>query len=483
MSGSATTTVPVETPGRRTQRSHWLRLTLKRSQQEAVASSAMTATSDNFFNAFAIFIGATLGQMAWVSGLPQLFGAISQLMSVWLASHFARKWFISLCAALQALVVLAMGALAAQFTHGDKASGPEHGVWIFIALAALYHGFTNLIQPHWRAWMGAIVPERRRGAFFAARTRLTMASSLTVFFLGGGILSFTDSIGMAWLGFSLLFSIAAIGRWVSAWLFWKMHDPEPREARTPGVFVRTLGSSKEAWKDSTFRHYSLFVAGMQAMVAISAPFFAVYMLEELHFSYLEFVGASVASILTQFVTLKAWGRFSDLYGNRLVMIITSSLIPSLPLLWLFSDNYLYILAIQAFSGFAWSGFTLSTANYLYDIRPYRSDFASYAAVQSALSAALVFVGAMVGGYIATHAQAFMDVSGWQLGSPIFVVFLVSTVLRTFVTLWFIPRSVEPKLRPRPKLLQLVFRIRGFNAISGVALDFLTVVRKRPGEGE
>jgi MFS family permease len=72
----------------------WLRCTLRRSQQEAVASSTMTATSDNFFNAYAIFLGASLGQMGWVTGLPQLFGSLAQLLSVWLASHFSRRQFI-----------------------------------------------------------------------------------------------------------------------------------------------------------------------------------------------------------------------------------------------------------------------------------------------------------------------------------------------------------------------------------------------------
>lgn len=468
------TAEPVHTPcrSRRSERTSWLRCTLKRSQQEAVASSTMTATSDNFFNAYAIFLGASLAQMGWVTGLPQLFGAVAQLLSVWLASHFSRRQFIVFCASLQALVVLAMGAVAA--------FEPEHAVWIFIGLAVLYHSFINLIQPHWRAWMGSIVPERRRGAFFAARTRLTMGASLSVFFVGGGILTLTDSMQMAWLGFSLLFSLAAMGRFVSAWLLLQMHDPDPRVPKTSGVFIQTLSNFRGAWKDKTFRHYSLFVAGMQCMVAISAPFFAVYMLEELHFSYFEFVMASVASIVTQFVTLRFWGRFSDLYGNRLVMIITSSLIPSLPLLWLFSDNYLYILALQAFSGFAWSGFTLSTANYLYDIRPFRSDFATYAALQAALSAGFVFLGAMLGGAIASHAADFLIWSGWGrwLSSPIFVVFMVSTFMRTLVTLWFIPRSVEPKVRPRPQLLKVVFRIRGFNAISGVSLDWLTVVKRR-----
>lgn len=216
------------------------------------------------------------------------------------------------------------------------------------------------------------------------------------------------------------------------------------------------------------------------MVAISAPFFAVYMLEDLQFTYFEFVMASVASVVTQFVTLRFWGRFSDCYGNRLVMIITSSLIPSLPVLWLFSDNYGYILVVQAFSGLAWSGFTLSTANYLYDIRPFRSDFATYAALQASLSAGLVFIGAIAGGAIASYAADFLQWTGWGtwLSSPIFVVFLVSGLLRGLVVLWFVPRSVEPKVRPRPQLLKIVFRIRGFNAISGMSLDWLTVVKRR-----
>uniref|UniRef100_UPI004047881F MFS transporter n=1 Tax=Shewanella sp. TaxID=50422 RepID=UPI004047881F len=450
----------------------WLRCTLRRSQQEAVASSTMTATSDNFFNAYAIFLGASLGQMGWVTGLPQLFGALAQLLSVWLASHFSRRQFIVACATLQAGVVLAMGALAA--------FQPDNAVWVFIGLAVLYQGFINLIQPHWRAWMGMIVPQRRRGAFFASRTRLTMMASLSVFFVGGGILTLTDSMHMAWLGFSLLFSIAAMGRFTSAWLLLQMHDPEPPAAKTSGVFSQTLYNFQQAWKDNTFRHYSLFVAGMQCMVAISAPFFAVYMLEDLHFTYFEFVMSSVASILTQFITLRFWGRFSDLYGNRLVMIITSCLIPSLPLLWLFSDSFIYILAIQAFSGLAWSGFTLSTANYLYDIRPFRSDFATYAALQAALSVGFVFVGAMVGGVIASYAAEFLVWTGLNawLSNPIFLVFTISTIMRMLVALWFIPRSVEPKARPRPELLTLIFRIRGFNAISGVSLDWLTVAKKK-----
>ena len=47
----------------RSARSSWLRRTLRLSQQEAVASATMTATGDNFFNAFAIHLQASATQM------------------------------------------------------------------------------------------------------------------------------------------------------------------------------------------------------------------------------------------------------------------------------------------------------------------------------------------------------------------------------------------------------------------------------------
>ncbi|WP_200821138.1 hypothetical protein [Oceanicoccus sp. KOV_DT_Chl] len=135
----------------------WLRTTLRKSQQEAVASSTMTATSDHFFIAYAVYLQASMGQMALLTGLPQLFGAAAQLFSVWFASHFVRKRFISMFAFLQALVVLAMavGAIVS----------PSRPVWVFISLCVAYQVCLNLIQPHWRAWMGSVVPERRRGTF------------------------------------------------------------------------------------------------------------------------------------------------------------------------------------------------------------------------------------------------------------------------------------------------------------------------------
>lgn len=443
--------------------------TLALSKKEAMASSAMTATCDNFLNAFAIYLRATSLQLGWLTAIPQLTGAFMQLVSIWLDTYCPRKGFILFCAYAQATVLALMTVVA--IWHGNTAIN-----WL-IFLVVVYHALTNLIQPQWRAWMGSIVPQKERGVYFASRSRLTMAVSLGVFIGGGSLLSITDNQSITWLGFTLMFAIAFGGRMLSGRLLARMHDPSPNPTAEPDAFFATLREVRLAMHDTTFRSYSLFVAGMQGAVAISAPFFAVYMLTELEFTYLEFSINSIASIATQFLMLSRWGRFSDQHGNRLMMLGCSVIIPILPLLWMVMPNFYYLLIVQVVSGIAWSGFNLSTANYLYDIRPHHTNFATYAAVQSGICAVFVFCGAVAGGVLASVAPSIRDGLALPLGSALFLVFLISAVVRIGVLLWFIPHAEEPTIRTRPQLLRIIFRVARINTVSGVVLDWLTVTQK------
>ncbi len=449
---------------------HRLLKTLDHSQKEAVASSAMTATCDNYINAFALHLQATNVQMGILTAFPQLLGSLMQLVSVWLGSFLTRRRIVVFTAILQTGLMLCL-ALVAVLRKADV-------VQTLIMLIVLYHAASNLIQPQWRAWMGSIVPQKQRGVFFAQRTRLTMATSLAVFLVGGSFLTFADNIGFAGAGFFLLFLAAAAGRAMSCLYLWRMHDPEPQPVLPEAnVFFSTLRIIGQALHDETFRNYSFFVAGMQGMVAISGPFFAVYMLNELELSYFEYSLTQMVYIATQFFMLRWWGRVSDKHGNRLVMLLCSAAIPIVPILWLFSANFYYVLAIQAVSGLAWSGFNLTTANYLYDIRPHHTNFATYAAVQAGISAAAVFCGGIAGGYLASIAPWLASWLPFETGSALFIVFLTSGLLRAAVLLWFIPRAEEPHVRTRPQLMRIIYRIARYNAISGVVLDWLTVTEK------
>ena len=460
----------------RSARSSWLRRTLRLSQQEAVASATMTATGDNFFNAFAIHLQASAMQMGALTAVPQLFGAWMQLLSIWIGARLPRKQLVAAVAAFQAVVVAAIGWIATQNLNHPT-------VWL-IVLAAVYSAALNLIQPHWRAWMGSIVPPRRRGAFFSLRTRLTMVSSLLIFIAGGGMLTLCAQQGNPGLGFALLFAFAALGRACSSTLLWKMHDPEPHsEDQSHRVLRESLRQLVSALREPGFRHYTFFLSGMMGVVAISAPFFAVHMLNGLGFTYLEYSINAAASIVTQFLMLGFWGRFSDRHGNRVVILLTGSILPALPLLWLVSPNFYYLLLVQIVSGAAWSGFTLSTSNFLYDLRPHRTGFAAYAAVQASITAGVVFVGGLTGGLLAAYAPRLVTLMPDWLApsSPLFLVFATSAAFRVLVIAWFIPRAQEPQVRRRPGSLKLIYRISKFSPLSGISLDWLTVTRKKPGK--
>jgi MFS family permease len=444
--------------------------TLEHSQREAVASSTMTATCENYMNAFALHLQATSIQMGFLTAFPQLLGSAMQLVSVWLGTFLSRRMLVLITAVLQTGLMLAFAALAA---NREMDLVPR-----LILLVILYHCASNLIQPQWRAWMGSLVPQKQRGVFFAARTRLTMATSLGVFLGGGLFLAFSDFFGAAWVGFFVLFIVAMAGRAFSCFFLFNMHDPEPKPVvAESGQFYNTCGVLRQAIHERTFRNYSLFVAGMQGMVAISGPFFAVYMLNELKMGYLQYSLQQMAYIATQFIMLKHWGRLSDKHGHRFIMLICSAMMPIVPVLWLVSPAGWYLMLVQVFSGMVWSGFNLSMANYLYDIRPHQTNFATYAALQAGVTAVAVFVGGIVGGYLAALSAWFTDWFELDIGSSLFIVFVISGIMRAVVVAWFIPRAEEPRIRNRPQFLKLVFRVARYNSVSGIVLDWLTVTEK------
>src|SRR5690606_16286040 len=86
---------------------------------------------------------------------------------------------------------------------------------------------------------------------------------------------------------------------------------------------------------------------------------------------------------------------ADVYGNRLILIVTSATLPIVPSLWLVSDGFWALLAFQALSGLSWSGFSLSAGNLLYELVP-QTRRAAYVAFHNVGTAAGVFAGAMLG---------------------------------------------------------------------------------------
>ena len=432
---------------------------LRRSVRDGVAYSVMAGTGETYISAYALFLKASASQISWLTALPALLGSLSQIASAWLSRCTGRRKPIILFGVmLQALMWLPIIWLPYLFPH--------QAVPILIACVALYQTGASLATPAWSSLMGDLVPARRRGRFFANRSRLM---SLTTFFAlaGGGLaLHLSKAGGNTRLGFTLVFALALLARLYSAWQLARMHEPAPAAPAAP-VPAPDLKLPLSA---SPFVRFTLFHAAMQCAAAIAAPFFAVYMLRDLHFSYLQYMVSIGLAVLAQFGTLRLWGRLGDIFGNRLILSVTGFVIPVFPVMWLVSSNFWYVLALQMFGGWCWAGFSLSAGNYLYDTTP-PARRAAYTAVHNLLASSAVFAGALFGGLLSTVAPDTIHLFGHPLRwtSSLWAVLLVSTLARAVVSLISIPqlREVRP-VRPI-SAAGLMLRFARFNALSQLVL--------------
>ena len=447
---------------------------LRHSVRDAAAYSVMTGAGETYFSAFAVFLKASTTQVALLSSLPPLLGSFAQIVSAWWGHrHGLRKPVILAGVYLQALAWLPLMLLPLLF--------PEHAVPLLIGSVILYQAAGNLATPQWSSMMGDLVPEQSRGRFFALRTRVASVMSFLALIAGGLILHFFDNHGLTLVGYLAIFGVAAVARLISVYHLRKMHDPP----RTGALF--DLPSPRlllQRARHSAFARFSFFYASMQFAVAIASPFFTVYMLRDLHFSYLMFMANTAASVLAQFLTLDMWGRISDRFGNRLILAATGIVIPVFPLLWLFSSDPWYLIVIQALGGFVWAGFSLSAGNFIYDLVP-SPKRATYVAYHSVLMAVGVFLGAVLGGYLGLVLPDSIEIGGetYRWGSVLMGVFLISSFARLAIALLFIPHLREVREVPPMSVSGLIFRVSRVHALAGVIFDVVLPRRRRQGVNE
>jgi len=186
-------------------------------------------------------------------------------------------------------------------------------------------------------------------------------------------------------------------------------------------------------KESNFAKFVLFVAVFNFCVFMASPFFAVFMLRELQFSYLKYTVITVTATLTIYLLMGRWGRHADEVGNLKVLRMTAPIIGILPFLWVVNHHPLWLLLVQVTSGFAWAGFNLCASNFIYDaVTPEkRTRCIAYFNVMNGLA---LCGGGLLGGYLIDILPPFN-------GYRILMLFMISSILRLAVAL-AIPRKLK-----------------------------------------
>lgn len=445
---------------------------LRHSLKDAAAFATMIGFGETYLSAFALFLKASTPQIGLLASLPPLLASFIQLVSAWLGRLTGRRKILVLTgASVQAFAWLPLVLLPVLF--------PGYAVPLLIAGVVVYQCGAHLSTPQWGSMMGDIVPMRRRGRFFALRTRIVSLVTFVSLAIGGLALDFLSGKGHTLQGFLSLFGVAMLARLVSVYHLSKMHDP-------PGHVAAMEVPLGHGWwqrlRQSNFVRFSIFFALTQFSVAIASPFFTVFMLRDLQFSYIAFMTNTGMAIFTQFLTLNQWGRISDVFGNRRILATTGLVIPLMPLLWILSHNYWYLLLVQVISGLTWSGFTLSASNFLYDLIA-RDKRATYLAIHNVLASTGIFAGAMLGGYLGTvlptRVVLFGNTFSWF--SPLLGVFAISTLVRAAIVIALVPKIREVRNVREISLRDLIFRVTRVNALAGMIFDIVGVKPRGPGD--
>ncbi|MBI5197387.1 MAG: MFS transporter [Nitrospirae bacterium] len=436
--------------------------------RDGSAFAVMTGIGEAYLSAFAIFLKATNTQIGLLASIPPLLGAPFQLLSVRVLNFLKdRKRIIVSGVVLQAFVWIAVMALL--LAHADLR------VQLLIAAVTFYYIFGNFATPAWNSLMGDLVPPETRGTYFARRTRIISLMTFGALVLGGVILHYAEIAQWTALGFILIFAIAFLARGFSSYYLSRMANP-PYDFREEHDF--SLREFLSQTRHSNFARFVFYTGFMHFSVMIAGPFFSVYMLRDLHFSYLQFMVTLAISVLFQFVILQYWGPFSDRFGNKKLLILSSFGLPFLPWLWLISPNFYWVLFVQMVAGIVWAGFSLNISNFIYDAVPSPMR-AKCVAINNLAIAVGTFCGAYLGGGITKHLPQDFTLFGtsWHLISNLQWLFLISGALRLFFALVFLPlirevRDVEPL-----SVRDLFYRVVQMRPLSGLRFDLFTGGRK------
>lgn len=386
----------------------------------------MIGAGEAFFAAFALSKGLGEVVAGLIIGLPLMMGASLQALTPPLFVRFARprRWVL-MTATFQ---IITLAALAG--TSVLEQAGP---VTIFL-LIGLYWGFSFSASTVWNYWMGFLVPESERSAFFAKRLRIGQIGIVAGLLIGGSLLHEGEIREWGTGRFFLPFLVAFLARGAGVLLmsgqaaipYEKVRQKFTLDLR---VFLKeTLGVFREnpqARKDLTF----LFL--FNTAIFISSSFVTPFLLAKLQFSYLSFMASQIALYFGKIAALFWAQKWVDRHGVRRIMFWGALGMSPLPALWLVIEHTIDAVLLQAASGFFWGLFEVALSLVLFSELPHR-DKIQLLTWNNFFVTSAILIGTLVGGKILSlHGES---VQGY------FVIFASGALARTLLVLAHRPKA-------------------------------------------
>jgi len=392
-----------------------------------------------YITPYALILGANNKIIGFLTSIPQIASAGIQFLSLKiLGEKVSRKRLSFYGAFTQALSWIFIILLAILYYPLNIRSALVPIALILIYTLLVSAG--SIFAPAWSSWMKDLVDEKTMGSYFGRRNRIVGFASLASMLIAGFLLDYFKKFG-PYIGFVIIFSIAMIGRLVSAYLLRKQYEPPFKSHKS---YYFSLIDFIKIMPHSNFGRFTAFVNLFMFSVAIAGPFFAVYMLKHLGLSYSQYTMVSLASSITSLLSMPIWGRMGDRFGNLKILKITGFLIPLIPIIWASTSlmkpttAFFLLFFIEAYSGFLWAGFNIASSNFIYDAVT-RQKLAICVTYYNILNSLMVFLGASIGGYIASY-PILKNLPAFN----IIQVFILSGILRFLAGITILPHVKEVK---------------------------------------
>ncbi len=448
-----------------------IRSTLKASTLDGVFASVFeSATTGVILSNFLLQLGATSIEIGILSAIPMVVNLVQPLGAYIADRTTSRHWYNLFIFGVSRLLWL---VLVVEIVWGRQHTDSHQLLEWTLATAFAASLLAAFANSNWFSWMAAVVPHRLRGRYFGFRnSAVSLITLLGVPLMGLGMSTWgTDPI----FGYCIVLFVGILAGLISLGFQFLMVDVNPQVFGKPIVGTRLVVGTRQCrvptlhepeihsktdflpdiLKDYNFLIFLGYLVLWTFAVNLSAPFFNIYLLKDLHLDVTLVTIYNSLSAGANLLLLLFWGRLADRWGNRPLLIGVGVLMAVTPVLWLVTGNYplalwVWLPLLHLLGGTTLGAIELCTKNIQMEIAPIKQP-STYFAIAAAVAGLAGALGTTAGGFLA-------EVPGMSLGA----LFALSALLRLIAILPLVlvrePRSLSLRsLLPFHQKIPSLFR--------------------------
>ncbi len=407
---------------------------LKFSLRDSAFSAMSYSLTSLFLIAFAVSMGADHLFVGLLSSIPMLFWSITQIPASKLIERKGLRKKVTLVSITASRMVWFLVFLLPFMNVSDR-------LFLLLVFATLSSLLSAVSNPGWYSWLGDLVPARIRGVHFSSRMKVYTIFSVMALIISIIVFEIFPRSGSN--GFQILFLMGALSGLASSYYMSRMKEPEYRKEE--GKVNHRMISEEFLSRKRLGKLLMIFFV-WNFGVMLSAPFYVVRLLEYMGADYTWVSIQAIVSCVSMIAFQSFWGRYSDHFGNKIIISFCALGAAFYPLIWIFAEVPVHIIPIEIIGGISWGGFNLAYFNYLIEISPRGkrpSYTAAFYAIMGISGAFAPIAGALISDIFAT--------SGFLMLTGLETVFFLSWVIRLGGAVMFLKLLENIRIHQKVKM--------------------------------